>query len=66
MEIYNHYQLTGSVKEAKEKWTWYHQFGPILGDDKRPSDCTDCLACEEECTQFLNITERLKWIEKHL
>ena len=66
MEIYNHYQLTGSVKETKEKSNWYHQFGPIHGDDKRPSDCTDCLACEEECTQFLNITDRLKWIDEHL
>jgi predicted aldo/keto reductase-like oxidoreductase len=66
MEIYNHYQLTGSVKETKGKSKWYHQFGPIFGDDKRPSDCTECLACEEACTQYLNITERLKWLDENL
>ena len=66
MEIYNHYQLTGSVKETKQKSKWYHLWGPILGDDERPSDCTECLACEEACTQFLNITERLKWLDGHL
>ena len=66
MEIYNHYQLIGSVKETRGKSTWYHSFGPIYGDDKRPSDCTECLACEEACTQFLNITDRLKWLDVHL
>ena len=66
MEIYNHYQLTDSVKGTKDKSSWYHQFGPIYGDDKRPSDCTECLACEEACTQFLNITDRLKWLDEHL
>jgi predicted aldo/keto reductase-like oxidoreductase len=65
MEIFNHHQLTGSVRETKEKSTWYHSFGPIYGDDKRPSDCTECLACEEACTQFLNITARLKWLDEH-
>ena len=52
MEIYNHYQLTGSVKETKGESTWYHNFGPIYGDEKRPSDCTECLACEEACSSF--------------
>jgi len=66
MEIHNHYQLTGSVKETKGKSNWYHNFGPLYGDDKRPSDCTECLACEEACTQFLNITERLQWLDGHL
>ncbi len=66
MEIYNHYQLIGSVKETKKRSNWYHQFGPLYGDQKRPSDCTECLACEQECTQYLDITERLKWIDEHL
>ena len=66
MEIYNHYQLTGSAREAKEKSEWYHMFGPLHGDDKRPADCTECLACEQECTQYLNITDRLKWIDEKL
>jgi predicted aldo/keto reductase-like oxidoreductase len=65
MEIYNHYQLIGSVRETRERSDWYHQFGPLYGDDKRPSDCSECLACEQECTQFLNITDRLKWIDAH-
>jgi predicted aldo/keto reductase-like oxidoreductase len=66
MEIYNQYRLTGSVEEARKKSNWYHQFGPLYGDDKRPSDCTECLACEQECTQYLNITDRLKWIDERL
>jgi predicted aldo/keto reductase-like oxidoreductase len=66
MEIYNHYQMTGSVRDTKKRSDWYHQFGPLHGNDKRPSDCTECLACEQECTQFLNITERLKWLDELL
>ena len=66
MEIFNHYQLTGSEKAAREKSNWYHQFGPLNDDDKRPSDCTECLACEQECTQFLNITQRLQWLDDRL
>jgi predicted aldo/keto reductase-like oxidoreductase len=66
MEIYNHYQLTGSLEETKTKSSWYHKFGPLLGDEKGPPDCTQCLACEEECTQFLNITERLQWLDQKI
>jgi predicted aldo/keto reductase-like oxidoreductase len=30
------------------------------------TSCGYCLACEEACTQYLNITDRLKWLDEHL
>ena len=66
MEIYNTWQLSGSLEVTKERYNWYHQFGPLYGNKKYPSDCTECLACEEECTQYLKITDRLKWLDENM
>jgi len=66
IEIYNTWQLSGSLETARERYNWYHQFGPLNDTKKYPSDCTECMACEAECTQYLNITERLKWLVENM
>ena len=63
MEIYNMYMLTGSLEQTRERSNWYHSFGPLYKDGARPADCTQCRACEEECTQYLDITRRLEWLD---
>lgn len=62
MEIYNTYLFSGDEEKTKERYNWYHKFGPLSQAKKKASDCTQCRACEEECTQYLNITERLEWL----
>lgn len=66
MEIYNNWRLSGSLEITKERYNWYHNFGPLNDTKKYPSDCTECHACEEECTQYLKITERLKWLDGNM
>lgn len=64
MEIYNTFMLTKSIEETKKRYDWYTKFGPLSKREETASDCIDCKACENECTQYLNITDRLKWIEE--
>ncbi len=64
MEIYNIFELTNSKEATKKRYEWYHKFGPLHTATKKPADCTQCTNCEEECTQYLNIVERLEWLDK--
>jgi len=64
MEIYNNILLTHDMKQLKARYEWYHRFGVLLHDKKRPSDCTACQSCERECTQYLPIIERLEWLDE--
>ena len=64
MEIYNTYMLTGDIEKTRERNNWYHKFGPLMHEKKRPVDCTACGSCESECTQYLPIIERLEWLDK--
>jgi len=66
MEIYNTYMLGGSIEKTEERSKWYHSFGPLFGPGSRPADCTECRACEEECTQYLDIIRRLEWLDQHV
>lgn len=66
MEIYNTYMLTGDKNSTRERYNWYTQFGPLYKSSRKAADCTQCGACEEECTQYLNIIERLEWIKDNL
>ena len=66
MEIYNTYMLTGDKNSTRERYNWYTRFGPLYKRNKNAGDCTQCRACEEECTQYLNIVERLEWIKDNL
>jgi len=66
MEIYNTYMLSGSMENTRERSTWYHSFGPLYQSGPGPADCTQCKACEEECTQYLDITSRLEWLDKNI
>lgn len=64
MEIYNTYMLTQSENHTLERYKWYHKFGPLMDDAKRAGDCAQCHDCEPHCTQYLNIVERLAWIDE--
>ena len=64
MEIFNTYKLSDSIKITKGRHNWYTKFGPLQQAEKKADNCTQCKACESECTQYLNITERLEWISK--
>jgi len=64
MEIYNTYMLTKSVYETKKRHEWYFEAGPLMNITKKTADCTQCQACENECTQYLDIIKRLEWISE--
>lgn len=65
MEVYNTYILTKNIETVKERHKWYRKFGPLLNTPKAAT-CTQCRNCEQECTQYLNIVERLEWIANNL
>lgn len=65
MEIYNAYVLTQNLDHTAKRFRWFRKFGPLKDAENTPDKCTHCLACENECTQYLNITERLEWINKN-
>ncbi len=65
MEVYNTYILTKNMQTTRERHKWYRNFGPLLHTPEA-STCTQCRNCEQECTQYLDIVERLEWIAKHL
>jgi uncharacterized protein len=66
MEVYNHYLLTGSIEETKGRLNWHKQFGLLRGKQPTASSCIECGACEETCTQYLDIITRLKWLDEHI
>jgi uncharacterized protein len=63
MQAYNEKPLFGRTdKEMVERMKFYHW--NLLSDRlANAGDCTECAACEEACTQHLNIRERLKEID---
>lgn len=65
MEVYNTYVLTQDLEATRERHNWYTKFGPLQNRQRNAGDCTACSACEPECTQYLNIPERLTWIDEH-
>ena len=66
MEVYNHYILTGDIEETKGRLKWHKQFGLLRGKEPTASSCIDCGTCEETCTQYLDIINRLKWLDEHI
>ena len=66
MEVYNHYLLTRSIEETQGRLKWHRQFGLLQGRTETASGCIECGECEEACTQYLNIVERLKWIDENI
>ena len=66
MEVYNHYLLTGDLESTRTQLKWHRKFGLLKGSPVAAKDCTACGACEAKCTQYLNIIERLAWIDKEI
>lgn len=66
MEVYNHYLLTGSIEETKGRLNWHKQFGLLRGKQPTAASCIECGTCEETCTQYLDIMNRLKWLEENI
>jgi len=63
MQIYNEKPLLGrSDKEMREKIDGNYRWGLLVDSPARAGNCVQCAACEEACTQHLNIIERLKEI----
>jgi hypothetical protein len=61
MQVYNEKVLFNPTeKEMLEKMTFNHEWGLLVDRAASASDCTECAACEEACTQHLNIIQRLK------
>ena len=57
MDAYNHKIFSGEIKSAYQRCDWHWGIKPALA-----ADCISCGYCEKECTQHLNIIERLKEI----
>ena len=66
MEVYNHYLLTGDIKETKERLDWQKRFGLLRDRTETASNCIECGACEETCTQYLDVMKRLRWLDEHI
>jgi len=61
MQAYNEKPLFSlPEKEILEKMTFHHTWGLLADCGADAGDCTECAACEEACTQHLNIIQRLK------
>lgn len=61
MQVYNEKPLFNlTEKEMLEKMTFSHTWGLLADRAADAGDCTECAACEEACTQHLNIIQRLK------
>ncbi len=64
MQIYNEKPLfKRTEKEMIEKIDGSHRWGLLVDRLADAGDCTECAACEQACTQHLNIIERLKEIK---
>ena len=64
MQVYNEKPLFGrSEKEMLQKVKGNHRWGLLVDRAADAGDCTECSACEQACTQHLNIIERLKEID---
>ncbi|MHC4744187.1 MAG: aldo/keto reductase [Planctomycetota bacterium] len=64
MQVYNDKALFNRtdeqmLKKLKDEYIW----GLLVDRVAEAGDCIECAACEEACTQHLNITERMKEID---
>lgn len=60
MQVYNEKQMFGaSEMEMEAILADEHAWGRLVGVSATAADCIECGACEAECTQHLNIIERL-------
>lgn len=66
MDSYNHYVLTESEEGTFDRLKWHSNFGLLKGKEPKAADCIACGNCEERCTQYLNIIERLEWLSENI
>ena len=64
MQIYNEKPLFKRTdREMVEKIAGHYRWGLLVDRPANAGDCIECGACEEACTQHLNIIERLKHMD---
>jgi len=64
MQVYNERPLLGrSDEEMIEKVKGNYRWGLLVDRAADAGDCIECAACEQACTQHLNIIDRLKEID---
>ena len=64
MQIYNEKPLfKRTEKEMLEMMEFNYKWGLLADRIANAGDCVKCEACEEACTQHLNIIERLEEID---
>ena len=56
LDAYNHYLLTNEEKQLYNRLKWHWSISP---QDVFDMECIECGECEENCTQKLNIIERI-------
>jgi len=61
MDAYNHYMLSGEVKDMLLRLKWHWNIQP---DDPMLGKCTRCGQCESACTQKLDICDRIEFIRQ--
>ena len=63
MQIYNEKPLLDRTdKQMRETIDGNYRWGLLVDSPAQAGDCVECAACEQACTQHLNIIERLKEI----
>jgi len=61
MQVYNEKALFNlTEKRMLEKVKFNHEWGLLADRAADAGNCIECAACEEACTQHLNIIERLR------
>jgi predicted aldo/keto reductase-like oxidoreductase len=64
MQIYNEKPLFKRTdKQMREKIEANYKWGLLVDRAADAGDCVECAACEQACTQHLNIMERLREID---
>lgn len=62
MELYNLYAVGGSEEDVMKRMGWSKFVGPLHGKQESAADCVACGACEDACTQYIPIRERLSFL----
>ncbi len=64
MQVYNEKPLfKRTEKEMRENISGNYRWGLLVDRAADAGDCVECAACEQACTQHLNIIERLREID---